>query len=146
MLMEKMLFGREHEPLYATDEEFLAAWKEEVFSNSKPCLDLNYCPYGPLVEDFPLLPPTKSEAKERVAYAEEMLKTGKSADGKPLDAKTIGHLKETIDFNSGSEFPEKIPQLFLDAKCDVFGHICPVFFVAEEIMCPDCRRKIACGC
>lgn len=132
MLMEKMLFGPEHEPLYSSDEEFLAAWKEKLFSNAKPCLDLNYCPYGPLVEDFPLLPPTRSEAQYHVEYAEERLRIGTSADGKPLDAETKEHLKQTIHFNSSQEFPDEIPELFFDVKCDIFGHLCPVFFVAES--------------
>lgn len=29
-------------------------WKQRVSSLCKPCWELKYCPYGPLVEDFPL--------------------------------------------------------------------------------------------
>jgi len=28
--------------------------KEELIEIEKPCLKLGWCPYGPLVEDFPL--------------------------------------------------------------------------------------------
>jgi hypothetical protein len=47
----------------------------------KPCKELGYCPYGPLVEDFPL-------------YEDEPT----------------------------------------EKSCSVFGHDCPVFYVAEPFM------------
>ena len=52
-------------------------WNKRVKSVCKPCWELKYCPYGPLVEDFPLKP----------------------------------------------ENDEK--------SCRIFGHDCPVFYVAE---------------
>ena len=30
----------------------------------KPCWEIHYCHYGPMVEEFPLLPLTRKEAKE----------------------------------------------------------------------------------
>ncbi|WP_200411726.1 HNH endonuclease [Virgibacillus salexigens] len=52
-------------------------WKKRVKAVCKPCWELKYCPYGPLVEEFPV--------------------------------------KEKED----------------DHKCRIFGHDCPVFYVAE---------------
>jgi len=52
-------------------------WKKKVPALCKPCWELKYCPYGPLVEDFPL--------------------------------------KQERDSKS----------------CIIFGHDCPVFYVAE---------------
>lgn len=54
-------------------------WKTRVKSVCKPCWELKYCPYGPLVEDFPL----ESDPSEK--------------------------------------------------SCRIFGHNCPVFYVAEPI-------------
>lgn len=52
-------------------------WSKRVSSVCKPCWELKYCPYGPLVEEFPV--------------------------------------KELTD----------------DKTCRIFGHHCPVFYVAE---------------
>ena len=54
-------------------------WKQRVKAVCKPCWEIKYCPYGPLVEKFPL--------------------------------------KKTRD----------------DKSCRIFGHDCPVFFVAEPL-------------
>lgn len=54
-------------------------WEKRVKAVCKPCWELKYCPYGPLVEDFPL----KMENDEK--------------------------------------------------SCRIFGHDCPVFYVAEPI-------------
>jgi hypothetical protein len=54
-------------------------WKRRVKAVCKPCWELKYCPYGPLVEEFPL--------------------------------------QEERD----------------DKSCRIFGHQCPVFFVAEPL-------------
>ena len=67
----------------AEPKNFIAAWakkinwKDRVKAICKPCWELKYCPYGPLVEDFPLT----------------------------------------------QENDEK--------SCRIFGHNCPVFYVAE---------------
>ncbi len=55
------------------------AWKRRVRAVCKPCWELKYCPYGPLVEEFPL--------------------------------------------------PEKDDE----RSCRIFGHHCPVFYVAEPL-------------
>lgn len=53
------------------------SWKKRVKAVCKPCWEIKYCPYGPLVEDFPL--------------------------------------KEKPD----------------DKSCRIFGHDCPVYYMAE---------------
>lgn len=126
--LEKILFGSEH---FESDDEFISKWKEQTSFICKPCWELKYCPYGPLIEDFPLLPPTKSESEEHTSYLEICLKTGKLSDGRPLDDKRRKDFEEMIAFNSKRTLPETIPQVFKDASCNVFGHMCPVFFVAE---------------
>lgn len=47
------------------DKEFKKAWKRKSSSVCKPCWELKYCPYGPFVEQSPLLPSLKNEAIEK---------------------------------------------------------------------------------
>jgi hypothetical protein len=64
-------------------------WKQRVKAVCKPCWELKYCPYGPLIENFPL-----SE-------------------------------KNT------------------ERSCRIFGHDCPVFYVAEPLTETKELRRIA---
>ena len=50
------------------DEEVLAEWKAAATRVCKPCWELKYCPYGPWVEESPLLPPTLKHAEEHQKY------------------------------------------------------------------------------
>jgi hypothetical protein len=68
---------RQHDPLQRWAEQI--GWKRRVRAVCKPCWELKYCPYGPLVEEFPLL--------------------------------------EKDD----------------ERSCRIFGHHCPVFYVAEPL-------------
>lgn len=66
--------------------EVLRKWRGAAQKVCKPCWELKYCPYGPFVEESPLLP----------------------------------------------DIPrEYIPKEIIETECSVFGHICPVLFVAE---------------
>ena len=51
-----------------TDEEIYADWKERTSRVCKPCWELKYCPYGPFVEQSPLLPALKAGMKEKNDY------------------------------------------------------------------------------
>ena len=83
-----------------TDDGFLTKWKECSTDVCKPCWELKYCPYGPLVEESPLLPMTFDAAKEYFEYAKRCLETGKTGGGKPLDEKTLELYKSCVaNFN-----------------------------------------------
>ena len=84
-----------------SDKEVIDTWKALSSRVCKPCWELKYCPYGPFVEEFALLPPTRKEVEE--CYPE-------------LDPE---------------EYPEEIPEEIASMQCTVFGHMCPVSFVAE---------------
>jgi 5-methylcytosine-specific restriction endonuclease McrA len=115
------------------DKEILSEWKKRTSELCKPCWELHYCPYGPLVEDFPLLPIQRNEAKEHNKYLKECLKIGYFQTGEKLDYKRRKKfLKQTTDFNE-QDYPERIPKVLEEASCKVFGHLCPVFFVAEPL-------------
>ena len=67
------------------DKAVLSDWNVRTRQLCKPCWELHYCPYGPVVEDFPLLPVEQDEAKRHNEYLKECLKTGILGDGKRLD-------------------------------------------------------------
>ncbi len=75
-----------------SDREILKILRNKKKTACKPCWELKYCPYGPLVEDFPLLP-------------------------------------QTIH-----------PEIH-ELSCTVFGHLCPVYFVAEPLTETEEERR-----
>jgi hypothetical protein len=58
-----------------TDDEVYEDWKERTTRVCKPCWELKYCPYGPLVEQLPLLPSLQSDVEEQQAYFKKCLET-----------------------------------------------------------------------
>ena len=220
--------------------EILKDWKQRTTTVCKPCWELKYCPYGPLVEQLPLLPGTRAEAEkhnryiqscldnnivgqigplsdfakerleliladdefaEQVAVSEvqnemrfaavededdpmraffgvplpplheyrvpfevsfesgglrddaphdikkrvsdkvislrekatETLATGIDDGRKPLDPARRKMFEEEVTRFNPDDHPENVPELFQEASCNIFGHICPVFFAAESI-------------
>lgn len=217
-------------------KDILKDWKERTSTVCKPCWELKYCPYGPFVEQSPLLPGTKAEADSHNEYLRDCLKTGLVGQVSPVDEDSRQRLKEILDdphfarevawaevsnevrferasdsddplqeifggplppieryrvpfeaeelFSNGAipeefrarvgtklrdvkrkaraalksgfednrkpldvarrrlfevqlessdDLPEEIPSIFSEASCNIFGHICPVFFVAESL-------------
>lgn len=95
-----------------SDEDFWVKWKDMSTSICKPCWELKYCPYGPLVEESPLLPMTIDVATDHLGYARRCLETGKTGSGKPLDEET----RELYE-NSVANFDEE------DYESDPTGEI-----------------------
>jgi HNH endonuclease len=94
----------------------------------KPCWELKYCPYGPLVEFFPLPSDDLDSTTAKRSYDSR------------IDAVKAGDLKTT------SEIYEAIEKILClepnrwrwieqfqteELRCSIFGHVCPVFFSAE---------------
>jgi hypothetical protein len=71
-----------------TDDEVYEDWKERTARVCKPCWELKYCPYGPLVEQLPLLPSLRSEAEEKQAYFKPCLETNTVGDVTLVDVET----------------------------------------------------------
>jgi hypothetical protein len=229
------------------DREVLKDWKERLRRVCKPCWELKYCPYGPLVEQAPLLPPLLADVVSGIEYKKNCLKTGTLGKREKLDDERRGlygqlvaskdllirqaiielgleqdinaaseeenplqnwvsedlppiHIyrvpynrdcepidlshydvekraaildrvaivsqkyndaletgvddlrkpldpvrrhwfeKEVAEFNRNN-YPERIPQTFEDGVCNIFGHICPVFFSAEAITETTTERR-----
>ena len=115
------------------DEEVLAEWKVAATRVCKPCWELKYCPYGLGVEESPVLPLTRKDAEERQAYLKECLRTGVLGSGEPLDDNRRRMFQSEIDEFNPDDYPDEIPKEITDMECTVFGHICPVVFVAESL-------------
>jgi hypothetical protein len=54
-------------------------WKRRTKHVCKPCWELKYCPYGPLVEDFPTSPVSRAEMTEHMQRLSDVLTTRISA-------------------------------------------------------------------
>ncbi|MCH8069989.1 MAG: hypothetical protein IID16_12090 [Candidatus Marinimicrobia bacterium] len=58
-----------------SDEDLLNDWKNKSTKVCKPCWELKYCPYGPFVEQSPLLPTTRQKSIEHQEYLKNCLDT-----------------------------------------------------------------------
>jgi hypothetical protein len=105
-------------------------WKDVV----KPCKLCGFCPYGQLVEEYPLPPMTRAEEIEWIenikkkqaegAYDEE-----NKVNGLPL--MTREEAQKHIDEFNPNDYPENPDEQMEKMSCSVFGHCCPVFFQME---------------
>jgi hypothetical protein len=77
--------GRLGYPLDESDREVLGDWRERLRRVCKPCWELKYCPYGPLVEQSPLLPSERAGAVEHNEYLKQVLATGFFGQRSELD-------------------------------------------------------------
>jgi hypothetical protein len=118
------------------DEIIKRDWDKRIKNVCKPCWELKYCPYGPLIEEFPLLEPTRKESIEHNEFIKSQLKNN-AYSGK----KKIMFEKEVKEFNQ-NDYPIKNSKSDLGKTCSVFGHFCPVFFVNEPLTETKTRRKI----
>lgn len=79
-----------------SDKEFLDSWKDRSTLVCKPCWELKYCPYGPFVEQSPLLPTTRQNAIEHNEYLKRVLDTGQIGDAIPIDGKQRAEYSELL--------------------------------------------------
>ena len=87
----------------------------------------------------------RNEILERVVIIrkkhEEALRTGIDDYCGPLDpVRRRWFQKEVTEFNP-EQYPDEVPQTFEDGACNIFGHICPVFFAAEETTKSQSERR-----
>ncbi len=62
--------------LNISDSEVYRDWEERKRRVCKPCWELHYCPYGPLVEQLPLLPIVKADGMRHNEYLQRCLESG----------------------------------------------------------------------
>ncbi len=93
----------------------------------KPCWELKYCPYGYLVEYFPLFQASDTSEKFNTSARYEEVRLELETKG----AKTVEEndeyfrLLSILNPESNKYISQFSPE---DVACRVFGHTCPVFF------------------
>lgn len=119
-----------------SDAVFHQDWRKRSEIVCKPCWELKYCPYGPLVEQFPLPPPTRKDAIEHNEFLKKQIAAGAyDKVGERVFRKQIA------EFNP-KDYPVAHSRETLERSCSVFGHICPVFIVGEPFTETEKRRQI----
>ena len=92
----------------------------------KPCWELRYCPYGPLVEYFPFAGSHEPSLDLDRRYEEVLssLKEGRSQTEEDIweDVRMLHLLNPDTRRHLLQYEPE-------DVSCRILGHVCPVFFL-----------------
>lgn len=93
------------------DKEFKAAWKRKTSQVCKPCWELKYCPYGPFVEQSPLVGTTKDEAIRHNEYLKNCLKTNLIGSITDLTEEQLEEKKEQLEILK--EYPNfLLPEIY----------------------------------
>jgi len=75
------------------DADVLADWKHRSTQVCKPCWELKYCPYGPFVEQSPLLPVLRDNSVAHIERLKRIVDTGILGDVTPLTDERREHLE-----------------------------------------------------
>jgi len=92
-----------------SDKEFLSDWKKRSTKVCKPCWELKYCPYGPFVEQSPLMPPLRKGMEDHINYYKNCLETGQIGYFGPLPDHDKQRYESTILMNK--KYPDLIIQI-----------------------------------
>lgn len=79
------------------DKEFLKIWRKKASQVCKPCWELKYCPYGPFVEQSPILPSLKDSSIEHNEYLKNCLATNLIGGVRQLSPEEIEEKKERLE-------------------------------------------------
>jgi hypothetical protein len=83
----------------------------------------------------------KRKIRDRKKELERALKDGFEDNRRPLDqGRRALFSKQVARFHADS-YPEHVPESFRDGECNIFGHICPVFFAAEGMTETSAARR-----
>lgn len=99
----------------------------------KPCWELKFCPYGSLVEEFPLPPLLLQEHHKHNQYLMECLSTGYMGENHdiPIDDDRRVYFEDALNSDDEDYCVEKLSTFETEASCKEFGHLCPAYFVSE---------------
>jgi hypothetical protein len=90
------------------------------------------------LEDWKQIIQIADEIQRRDAQA---LRTGLLDNRSPLEPARRAWFKRSIKNFHPEDYPDEVPKVFQEAECNVFGHVCPVFFAAESMTeTADTRR------
>lgn len=93
------------------DKEFKAAWKRKTSQVCKPCWELKYCPYGPFVEQSPLIGTTRDDAIRHNEYLKNCLETNLIGSITDLTEVQLEERKEQLEILK--EYPNfLLPEIY----------------------------------
>ena len=127
-----------------TDEEKIAAW----IGGALPPIHIYRTPYEH--EDTDVVAADYSEEdwvqiKEIAAQIKEeyrlALKTGMIDHRSPIEPARAAWFRKQVEEFDASKYPDSVPAIFHDAVCNVYGHVCPVFFSAEASTETSAERR-----
>lgn len=90
-------------------------------------------PFDEDEEKIEIPPHIAKKVKEELKRMKLILKSGIFDNIKPLDSVTRKRFKKELSGFDPSKYPEYIPESVSEMKCNIFGHICPIIFTAENI-------------
>lgn len=91
----------------------------------KPCWELKYCPYGPIVEYYPWAGASCTPEEVKGRYNEVLARL---MNGECKTEQEVWWEIEALHTNSPGNW-EHIQQFASEeVNCKIFGHACPVFF------------------
>lgn len=100
-----------------SDKEFLKDWKKRSTHVCKPCWELKYCPYGPFVEQSPLLPSLRDSSIEHNEYLKKCLENNKLGGQRELTTKELKNKIKELEIYE--EFPRLVlPEIFEEMAND----------------------------
>lgn len=103
-----------------SDNEVWDTWNYYANRVCKPCWELKYYPYGPLVEESPLLPSILDEARAHFEYLNICLQTGMVGSSKPLTDKQRKICEEFVEeFDENNFEPDPTGEL---TAMQMIGH------------------------
>jgi HNH endonuclease len=119
---------------HATDEEKIASW----MGGPLPPIHIYRTSYDDentdiVASDFSAgewaeLSKIASQIKEEYRAA---LETGILDHRTALEPARAAWFRKQVEEFDSSKYPDAVPEMFYDAQCNVYGHVCPVFFAAE---------------
>jgi hypothetical protein len=71
----------------------------------------------------------------------EALKSGTSDNRSPLEPARRAWFEDRVRNFNPTDYPDAVPETFRNGECNVFGHICPVFFAAEALTETSTERR-----
>ena len=118
----------------------MKAKKKFPFEVCKPCWELHYCPYGPIVEKFPLTDGDVTQSE--VAYAKKRFSKAKASLRKGIKNRiAFSAALDELDYFYPDHWQMLAQYDSANLQCRCFGHTCPVFFYAEGITETKKRRR-----
>ena len=127
-----------------SDEQLVSRWEGRVRDRVKPCWELDFCPYGPLVEEYPLLPREVKPVESTREDIEKPIRESSCSEcgaSQEVEEWVLDDWRGQLERLNVLPDKETIPKVFITASCKAFGHLCPVCFLAEEFTETDNIRS-----